>query len=62
MTEEMKALRAGRMVNIGGVLAKRCSGCWVTKKIEQFHDDASKASGMRSHCVVCMSRRKRHKD
>lgn len=50
------------MVNIGGVLAKRCSGCWVTKKIEQFHDDASKASGMRSHCVVCMSRRKRHKD
>ncbi|MND99970.1 hypothetical protein D3C81_1948360 [compost metagenome] len=50
----MQRLMRGCLVKIGPFLAKRCSCCGVTKEIEKFQDDNSKASGVRSWCAVCM--------
>lgn len=45
------------VVMIGHLAAKRCSTCWVTRMLEDFHDDCSKADGMRSSCKMCCARR-----
>lgn len=50
----MEKLMNGRLVKIGPFLAKRCSCCGVTKEIDKFQDDASKASGVRSWCAACI--------
>lgn len=38
---------------IGGLAVKRCSSCWVTRPLREFHDDPSKSTGMRSRCRTC---------
>lgn len=50
---DCERMRAGQMVSIGGILAKRCSRCLVTKKVEEFHNDRNVASGCSSHCIDC---------
>lgn len=52
----MQRLMLGRLVMIGPFLVKRCSCCGVTKEIEKFQTDASKASGVRSWCAECTNR------
>lgn len=37
----------------GAGLEKRCSCCGITKEVESFRSDASKASGLRSICRPC---------
>jgi hypothetical protein len=45
--------RASGVFVLGGLAVKRCSGCWVTRPLSQFSDDASKSSGIRSRCRIC---------
>lgn len=47
------------VIEIGGILAKRCKGCEVTKEIDRFHSDASSNDGCSSHCADCRNARKR---
>lgn len=50
-------LEAGRVVFLGGFFVKRCSCCTVTKKVEQFNSDSTKASGVSSWCKECSKSR-----
>lgn len=43
----------GQMVNISGILAKRCVRCCTASEIEQFEIDNDRASGCRSTCQKC---------
>lgn len=47
------------IIEIGGILAKRCKGCGVTKEIDRFHSDANSKDGCSSHCADCRNARKR---
>ena len=38
---------------LGGLAVKRCSSCWVTKPLFNFHDDSSKRDGLQSRCTKC---------
>lgn len=46
-------LHSGRLVKIGGVLAKRCFGCGVTKELARFPANSERASGCESRCIAC---------
>lgn len=43
---------------IGGLAVKRCSACWVTKPLSNFHDDSSKRDGVQSRCAQCCKKEK----
>jgi len=51
-TTNLDRLRAGQAVNIGGLLAKRCKACGVTKMLECFYVDDT-ASGCAATCMQC---------
>lgn len=44
---------SGQMVNIGGILAKRCSLCGVTRELEQYWVNDNKVSGCDGPCKAC---------
>lgn len=46
-------LHAGMAVLIGGVLAKRCFACGVTKELQRFPVRSERASGCESWCIAC---------
>ena len=54
---EAGATQAARWIEgvhiLGGLAVKRCSQCWVTRPLVDFHDDSSKRDGMRSNCRYC---------
>ena len=43
----------GQMVNISGILAKKCPYCGTAREIEKFEVDNARASGVRAKCQVC---------
>ena len=43
----------GQMVNIGGILAKKCPYCGTARQVESFYIDNARASGVRAKCQVC---------
>lgn len=43
----------GQMVNIGGILAKKCLSCGTAREVEQFEIDNARASGCRETCQKC---------
>lgn len=43
----------GQMVNISGILAKKCLSCGTAREVEQFHIDNARASGCRAACQKC---------
>lgn len=49
---DIDTLRKGEMVNIGGVLAKRCRVCHVTRQLEDFRAAVTR-SGCGSECKHC---------
>lgn len=51
-------MQNGRMVNIGGILAKRCSRCEVTRELAHFYSDSTSASGCSAECMICGVNRK----
>lgn len=44
---------------LGHLAVKRCSRCWVTRPLAEFHDDSTKRDGMRSNCRICEQRYRR---
>lgn len=49
---DIDSLRRGEMVNIGGILAKRCRVCHVTRQLNDFKAAVNK-SGCGSQCKYC---------
>jgi len=49
--------RRGMMVNIGGVLAKKCWKCGVARELEHFWGNSASKSGCREMCTFCRSNR-----
>ncbi len=49
------------MISIGGILAKRCSSCEVTKELERFYAGRKYRDGIRSTCAECDSKRVRRR-
>lgn len=47
------------VIEIGGILAKRCKGCEVTKEMGRFHSDTSSKDGRSSYCADCRNARQR---
>lgn len=43
----------GQMVNIGGILAKKCLSCGTAREVEHFQVDNARASGCRATCQKC---------
>lgn len=43
----------GQMVNISGILAKKCVSCGTAREAEQFYIDNARASGCRATCQKC---------
>lgn len=43
----------GQMVNISGILAKKCLSCGTAREVEQFYIDNARASGCRETCQKC---------
>ena len=37
------------------LITKRCSQCYITKSIDDFHKDKTRSFGRRSHCKQCES-------
>jgi len=52
---DLDKMRAGQAVSIGGILAKRCRVCGVTKMLEKFYVDDT-ASGCGPNCLSCGNR------
>lgn len=50
---DVDLLHLGEMVNIGGILAKRCSHCEVTKELAAYGELNSTKSGASPCCVEC---------
>lgn len=46
----------GKLVSIGGILAKRCCNCGVTRELEKYWASDYTASGVQAHCEVCRGR------
>jgi hypothetical protein len=44
---------SGQMVDIGGILAKRCSLCGTARELESFRSDNDRASGCGAWCKPC---------
>lgn len=43
----------GQMVNISGILAKRCVRCGTAREVESFYVDNARASGCAATCQKC---------
>jgi hypothetical protein len=43
----------GQMINIGGILAKRCLHCGAARELDRFYADDARASGCRETCDIC---------
>ena len=43
----------GQMVNIGGILAKRCARCGTARELEAYWTDDDRASGCGARCKLC---------
>ena len=51
---------SGQMINIGGILAKRCNLCGTARELESYWTDDDRASGCGAWCKSCrMKRNKR---
>lgn len=50
---------SGQMVNIGGILAKRCNLCGTARELESFWSDNDRASGCGAWCKLCRLTRRR---
>lgn len=53
INRDVDRLHNGGMVNIGGILAKRCVKCEVTRQLDSFQNDRDKKSGVGGHCNIC---------
>lgn len=52
---DLDKLKAGQAVSIGGILAKRCRACGVTRMLDRFYVDDT-ASGCGANCLSCGNR------
>ena len=43
----------GQMVNVGGILAKRCAVCMTARELDRYYTDEDRASGCRAVCDIC---------
>jgi hypothetical protein len=48
---------SGRMVSIGGILAKRCNLCGTARELESYWADGDRASGCGAWCKSCRTKR-----
>lgn len=48
--------RRGKMVNIGGILAKKCIMCSTARELQHFWANPSAKSGCRETCYFCRVR------
>ena len=44
---------SGQMINIGGILAKRCNKCGTARELESYWADQDRASGCGAWCKGC---------
>lgn len=44
---------SGQMINIGGILAKRCNLCGTARELESYWSDDDRASGCGAWCKSC---------
>lgn len=51
-SEQQRYMR-GQMVNVGGILAKRCAVCMTARELDSFYADEDRASGCRAVCDIC---------
>jgi len=51
----------GQLLDIGGILCKRCSTCEVTKQLDDFYADNNHPSGVTSRCIRCTIIHTKHK-
>ena len=51
-TDQQRYMR-GQMVNVGGILAKRCAVCMTARELDRYYIDEDRASGCRSMCDIC---------
>jgi len=51
--DDVDLYQRGQMVNIGGVLAKKCLACGTARELERFQSNPSAKSGCRETCDVC---------
>lgn len=59
--EDVDRFIRGQMVNIGGILAKRCSACCTAKEIDKFNVDEHRTSGCDATCDSCRESGKKSK-
>jgi len=50
---DVDRFQAGQMINIGGILAKRCNLCGTARELEQYWADQDRASGCGAWCRSC---------
>jgi hypothetical protein len=50
---------SGRMISIGGILAKRCNLCGTARELESYWTDDDRASGCGAWCRGCRMKRSR---
>lgn len=50
---DIDSLQNGRMVNIGGILVKRCPNCEVAWPLNKYHAQNLNASGVAGRCESC---------
>lgn len=55
-TDQQRYMR-GQMVNIGGILVKRCAFCLTAREVEHFGSDEARASGCKAECSFCREKR-----
>lgn len=48
---------SGQMVNVGGILCKRCSVCETARELEQYWTNDNKLSGCDGPCRACRKAR-----
>ena len=48
-------LRNNQMISIGGILVKRCPGCYVTWPLEKYWSQEQNVSGVQGRCESCRS-------
>lgn len=51
-TDQQRYMR-GQMVNLGGILAKRCVVCMTARELDRYYADEDRASGCRAVCDIC---------
>lgn len=54
--EQVDLYQRGQMVNIGGIMCKRCLKCQTARELEHFWANPSAKSGCRETCYFCRVR------